>query len=189
MEPPVLIVPGWANSGPGHWQSIWQEANPSWVRVEQADWEHPLLDDWLATIDRYVRACTAPPVLVGHSLGSIAIVRWAAASSAKAAGAFLVSPTDVESDYIPAGKHFAPIPREPLRFSGLVVISDNDEYVSPDRAVQFAMNWGSTLKSIGNAGHINTASGHGEWPEGLALFRSYFCGAGSGLSSSSLPGR
>ena len=30
--------------------------------------------------------------------------------------------------------------------------------------------WGSAFLSIGDAGHINVDSGHGPWPDGLALF-------------------
>jgi leucyl aminopeptidase len=39
--PTVLVLPGWQNSGPEHWQSRWQAAHPHWRRVEQADWLHP----------------------------------------------------------------------------------------------------------------------------------------------------
>lgn len=33
-----LVVPGWNNSGPTHWQSRWQDLAPDLVRVEQEDW-------------------------------------------------------------------------------------------------------------------------------------------------------
>jgi predicted alpha/beta hydrolase family esterase len=33
-----------------------------------------------------------------------------------------------------------------------------------------ATAWGSELHFAGDAGHINTASGHGPWPEGLLMF-------------------
>ena len=34
-----------------------------------------------------------------------------------------------------------------------------------------AKAWGAELVDIGNAGHINTASGYGEWPEGERLLQ------------------
>jgi predicted alpha/beta hydrolase family esterase len=41
------------------------------------------------------------------------------------------------------------------------------------RAQQFAAAWGSRLVNIGNAGHINTASGFGDWPAGLELLHQF----------------
>ena len=42
--------------------------------------------------------------------------------------------------------------------------------VSPNRAADMATAWGSELHFAGEAGHINLASGHGPWPEGLLMF-------------------
>jgi predicted alpha/beta hydrolase family esterase len=53
-----------------------------------------------------------------------------------------------------------------LPFPSIVVASTNDQYVDIERARAFAQAWGSTLVEIGEAGHINGASGYGEWPEG-----------------------
>ena len=41
----VLILPGWQNSGPDHWQSRWERTH-SYTRVEQSDWQRPLRGDW-----------------------------------------------------------------------------------------------------------------------------------------------
>jgi predicted alpha/beta hydrolase family esterase len=40
-----------------------------------------------------------------------------------------------------------------------------------NRVRHWAQLWGSTLIDLGNAGHINTESGFGPWPEGLALLQ------------------
>jgi predicted alpha/beta hydrolase family esterase len=45
--------------------------------------------------------------------------------------------------------------------------------------VEFAKAWGSDLSIIANAGHINTASGHGPWPEGLLTFGQFLKSLGS----------
>ncbi|MGD7478422.1 alpha/beta hydrolase, partial [Ralstonia pseudosolanacearum] len=37
----MLTVPGLYGSGPGHWQSRWEERFPDWRRVEQDDWSTP----------------------------------------------------------------------------------------------------------------------------------------------------
>ena len=64
------------------------------------------------------------------------------------------------------------MPLARLPFPSKVVFSQNDEWVTPVRARQFAEAWGSELVDIGAAGHINAASGYGAWPAGLALLES-----------------
>jgi hypothetical protein len=56
-----------------------------------------------------------------------------------------------------------------LRFPSIVVASSNDPYVTLPRAKTFATAWGSEFVMIGEAGHINSAGGLGNWEEGLRL--------------------
>jgi uncharacterized protein len=109
---------------------------------------------------------------VAHSLSVTAVAHAAPRLPANVRGAFLVSPTDIELS--PAAPEevfgFRPIPRDPLPFPSLLVASSNDPYVSLERAVEFANCWGSDFHQAGEAGHINVASGHGPWPEGLLMF-------------------
>jgi hypothetical protein len=60
---------------------------------------------------------------------------------------------------------------QPLPFASILVSSTDDPYGGVDFARACAAAWGSRLVSIGAAGHINSASGYGEWPEGLALLQ------------------
>ena len=46
----VVIVPGWRDSAPGHWQSLWAEGLDGAVRVEQDDWVSPRRESWVKTI-------------------------------------------------------------------------------------------------------------------------------------------
>ncbi|HEX5871088.1 MAG TPA: alpha/beta hydrolase [Longimicrobium sp.] len=169
--PAVLMVPGWENSGPEHWQTLWERADPRrFRRVEQRDWDTPLLDDWIAALDDAIAAEPAPAVLVAHSLGCIAVAHWAARSARPVAGALLVAPADVERADTPEPiRGFAPVPLQPLPFRGILVASSNDPYLSMDRAAYFARCWGSELVPLGAAGHINTAAGFGPWPQGERL--------------------
>jgi len=34
-QPTIIIVPGWKNSGDGHWQSLWATSIDGAVRVKQ----------------------------------------------------------------------------------------------------------------------------------------------------------
>jgi uncharacterized protein len=65
----LLTVPGFTGSGPNHWQSLWENADSTIIRVEQADWNRPEIEEWSATIDRYVRSSERPVILVAHSCG------------------------------------------------------------------------------------------------------------------------
>jgi predicted alpha/beta hydrolase family esterase len=60
------------------------------------------------------------------------------------------------------------MPLRKLPFRSVVVASTDDPFVTLERAKLFATSWGSRLIQMSNAGHINTASGHGPWPEGEA---------------------
>ena len=171
MNASVLLIPGLYNSGPEHWQSQWERARGDCVRVEQRDWQTPVRADWVAALDDAVAAMRGPPVLVAHSLGCCTVAHWAATSGgARARGALLVAPSDVEAPSYPPGTvGFVPMPMQRLPFPAIVVASDDDEYVTPSRAAAFAQAWGARLVRIGRAGHINSASGFGSWLDGQRL--------------------
>ncbi|WP_066091864.1 RBBP9/YdeN family alpha/beta hydrolase [Xanthomonas massiliensis] len=170
--PTVLVLPGWQDSGPGHWQSRWQALHPAWRRVEQADWFHPRRADWVATLDAVAAATPGDLVLLAHSLGCITVAHWAAGAPAAATRvrhAFLVASPDIGRDDLPAElADFAPAPQAPLPFAATLVASRDDPFCSFARAQALAADWGAPLWDIGKAGHINATAGHGDWPEGLA---------------------
>jgi len=168
---PVLIIPGWANSGPQHWQTLWEQAHPEYRRVEQRDRETPERADWITTLDVAIRATPSPPILVGHSLGCIAIAHWAAEYGKRGSGcvlaALLVAPADVEAPTAPeVVRGFRPVPLTSLPFSSVVVASRTDQHLSFERATELALAWGSSLVDAGDAGHLNTDAGYGPWPAG-----------------------
>jgi uncharacterized protein len=79
--PHVLILPGWQNSGPLHWQSLWQAAHgtpTTFVRVEQHGWQRPLRGDWCARLEE---------VIVNHLALTAAADAAATASASVAASA------------------------------------------------------------------------------------------------------
>jgi predicted alpha/beta hydrolase family esterase len=61
------------------------------------------------------------------------------------------------------------MPAVRLPFPSIVVASDDDIYMTAERAQAFARAWGSRFVALSGAGHINADAGFGEWPEGLAL--------------------
>lgn len=140
------------------------------VRVNQADWESPAYADWAATLEAAVAASAEPPLLVGHSTACALVARWSQASRLAVRGALLVGPSDTEGPNYPLGPTgFSPMPLGRIPFPTIVVASDDDPYVSLERARFFAASWGSELVVVPGAGHLNSDSGLGDWPDGLAL--------------------
>jgi hypothetical protein len=177
----ILIVPGWSSSGDDHWQSRWERNLTTARRVEQDDWIRPKKAQWTDRILLAVAEARLPPVLVAHSLGVAAVVHAAKRiPKGLVAAAFLVAPADVENaDKWPItlgetfdleGSGFAPLPQVPLPFPSTLVASASDPYCTLERAKLLAEAWGSKLVEAGDAGHINPASGHGPWPDGLLHF-------------------
>lgn len=170
-NPPILIVPGLYNSEPDHWQSHWQRAILGAERVDQTDWERPALGDWTISLAEAVRQRPGA-ILVAHSLGCALVAHLTQVTGGRGiGGALMVAPADVNREG-PAGRlltGFSPIPRLRLPFPTLVVASRDDPYVEIERAEAFARGWGSKFVDLGRAGHINVASGHGQWVKGRAL--------------------
>ena len=153
MDCDVITLPGLWNSGPQHWQSLWEKKHPEWTRIAHRDWTNPTCHEWVEELDAAIALAEGPPLLVAHSLSCA-----------------LVAPSDVDAPSYPKDAvGFGPMPMNKLPFPSIVVASSNDEYVSMERARAFAAAWGSRLVEIGEAGHINGASGFGAWPEGEAL--------------------
>jgi predicted alpha/beta hydrolase family esterase len=175
----ILIIPGLGDSGPDHWQSRWASKLSSARRVEQADWEHPNLADWAhRIIEDVARSGEADRrvLLVAHSLGCLAVVHAAPDFGAGCvAGAYLIAPPSDKSvaaqpEVDPA---FLPAPMRPLPFPSMLVASRTDPYSSFADGEAKAKAWGSTFVDAGDSGHINVASGHGPWPEGLMRFATF----------------
>ncbi len=114
---------------------------------------------------------------MAHSLACLLVAHWQAGSTLPVRGAFLVAVPDPLSGAFPSeAAAFAAPPREKLRFPSLIVASSDDPYGSPSYAARCAAEWGSGLVDIGACGHINGASGLGDWPDGMALLRAFDAG-------------
>lgn len=166
----VLILPGWQNSGPEHWQSRWEAAH-GYRRVDQHDWMTPQRGDWMARLEDVVLAADGPVVFVAHSLGCILAAAWAAHSrnTARVQGALLVAPGDPEPEALRSAlPSWSPVVRQRLPFPATLVGSRDDPYCRFERAQGFAADWGARFIDLGNAGHINADSGLGDWPQGHA---------------------
>ncbi|MFE1602814.1 RBBP9/YdeN family alpha/beta hydrolase [Methylobacterium sp. ID0610] len=171
----ILVIPGFGNSGPDHWQSRWEERLSTARRVAMPDWEHPEPGPWRDAVIAAVQAAERPVILVAHSLGVVSAVQAAPYLPPGATrGAFLVALPDIERPDTPALLHaFAPIPRDPLPFPSVLVASRADPWTNYGRSEDFAAAWGAEIVDAGESGHLNSESGHGPWPEGLMRFAGF----------------
>ncbi|MBP9905149.1 MAG: alpha/beta hydrolase [Rhodoferax sp.] len=160
----LVLVPGRFNSGPEHWQSIWQQTLPIWQRVEQRHWNDPDTHRLNGSLRRLLAGCKRPALLVGHSLGALSSVCLAAELPQKVAGVMLVAPAEPARFHAEDDVHCAS-----LGVPGLLVASHTDPFMSFARAEHWAALWRCELIDLGEAGHINVDSGFGSWHYGLEL--------------------
>ena len=175
-EADILIIPGLGGSGPDHWQSRWQAKLSTARRVEQADWNNPDKEAWVGRIAETIAESTRPVVLVAHSLGVIASVQaLSRVHPSRVSGAFLVAPPEEDRvrDVPEIDPAFLPYPMAPLACPAILVGSSDDPYATSDATARLAEAWGARLIDAGPQGHINSASGHGPWPEGLMTFAGF----------------
>lgn len=163
----TLLIPGLDGSPNPHWQSWWAATDPSAKIVEQHSWAKPTPEAWLTEIAAAVLVHPGS-VLVGHSLGANAIVRLIATwPQIKIAGALLVAPAETSRSARTAP--FGSIPERHLKSNVIVAASRNDPWMDQPRAHKLANAWGADFIDMGDAGHINVASGFGPWAEGKIL--------------------
>ena len=179
-ETDILIIPGYEGSGPVHWQSRMLGKLSTARIVDQPDWLHSSQVVALAQIVKAVSEATRPIVFVAHSLGNLLVAQAVPALTAtglidRIKGAYLVAvPAARElSQLASVDPAFANIPRDPLPFPSVLVASSNDPFATLEEAADISAAWGSKLLEAGEQGHINTASGHGPWPEGMMSFAGF----------------
>lgn len=168
--PRILLLPGWQDSGDGHWQTRWEVVHGD-ERVRQHDWLWPRRGDWMAQLEEAVLADERPVVLVAHSLGNHLVSSWTDHSRlvGRVQAALLVAPPDLERPQVPPQLfNWRPMRLPRLPFPALTVYSEDDPWCTPERARWLAAQWGVPSRSIGARGHVNHDSGLGDWPEGRA---------------------
>lgn len=173
----VLIVPGLRGHVPDHWQTLLEHRLPNARSVPPLERDGLSCAARMEALDAALRRIAGPVILVAHNAGVMTTVHWARLHRREIKGALLAAPADLETP-LPDGypqpdalrRHgWTPIPRKRLPFPSIVAASTNDPLARIERAAALADAWGSRLVDLGAAGHLNPASGYGEWPGALAL--------------------
>ena len=180
--PTVLIVPGLRDHVAEHWQTLLAAKLPRVRSVPPMGRTDLLCAARVEAIDRELMSISGPVIIVAHSGGVIMLAHWAARlnrTRRPIRGALLATPPDFESP-MPEGyptmealaaAGWLPVPRQPLPFPSIVAASRNDPLGKMDRVAALAQAWGSRLVDLGEVGHLNPASGFGEWPQAADFIR------------------
>jgi predicted alpha/beta hydrolase family esterase len=168
MSARVLLLHGWGGSNSPHWQS--------WLAGELAkeygcvsflqfsNYDFPKLDVWKKELQAHLEDFQ-PDIVVCHSLANILWFHLCHEGSINAVKKlFLVAPPSLECS-IDELQSFFPLkaPQNLYAQEVLLVTSTNDPYLSEEEAKVLQNSLGVKMKVIQNAGHINAASGYGEW--------------------------
>jgi predicted alpha/beta hydrolase family esterase len=177
----VLIVPGLRDAVDDHWQTLLQRdlrkaARPV-ASVLPMGRENLSCSARVAEIERTAQSIEGPIVAVAHSGGCIMLAHWARRTQRAVRGALLATPPDFEKpmpegyptmDALRAGG-WLPVPRKPLPFPSIVGASRNDPLGRFSRVTALASDWGSEVVDLGSVGHLNPASGYGQWTKAESL--------------------
>ncbi|MET0375264.1 MAG: alpha/beta hydrolase [Rhizorhabdus sp.] len=172
--PVALLLPDLDCEGPGYWQHHWAATRIDCRTVDLGHARTPDRNSCVSRLDHAMRGIDAPLILVGHGLGALTIAAWAGLMSSESevavAGALLIGPSDpVDENVDQRLQAFAPLPATIFSFPALVVASDDDRTVGPDRAFSMARQWGAGFARFGEWGHFSSRDGLGWWPEGEEL--------------------
>jgi uncharacterized protein len=172
----LLIVPGLRDASAEHWQTLLAEESQRLGRPVRSvvPMGRENLDCALrvAALEREAAATEGPLIIVAHSAGTLTVAHWAKRARANVRGALLAAPPNFETP-MPAGYPplealsacgWLPLPRSPLPFPSIVAASRNDPLASYDWVTALAGDWNSRVVDLGEAGHLNPASGYGPWP-------------------------
>jgi hypothetical protein len=173
----VLIVPGLRDHVPQHWQTLLAARLPRVQTVAPIGRDNLDCLERVEAIEETAAKIDGPIIALAHSGGVIATLHWARLTRRAICGALLATPPDFDQamreDYpsmeaLDAGG-WLPVPRNKLAFRSIVAASRNDPLARYERVASFARSWGSKLVDLGEVGHLNPASGFGDWPAAEAL--------------------
>ena len=165
-----LVLAGFQDAGPLHWQSRWAAADPRYVKLAHSSWDAPDRHVWVSELEAFRPTLDPDTVIVAHSLGCLLTAYWAAQTNYSVRAALLVAPPNLgRPDAPPSITNFRDPPMTPLPFPSLVVGSDDDPYASVDHMAGCARAWGSRFVLLQGAGHVGSMSPVREWQAGKAL--------------------
>jgi predicted alpha/beta hydrolase family esterase len=173
-RPLILTVPGLGGSGPGHWQTIWEQQRDDCARADLGQWSAPRRNAWVSKLDQAIRRSDMPVILAAHSLGCIAVAWWAELAGQPWVGRWRARFSSLPPTWsAPTGFRRSPIslpPRarrcpSPRSWSRARTIRTP----RPSAPLTWLATGAAIFVDAGATGHINADSGLGAWREGQML--------------------
>ncbi len=179
----VLIIHGYASSGPKHWQTwLARESEKAGLETHYPDLPdpyHPDLAAWLAALKKEMPKIDAPTALVGPSLGCAVIHHLLKRKDIRRAGhAVLVAPATAEKVAASKLSFLNPfyenldLPTTIKKSRKIdVFASDDDVWMSMNESARLAKELGATLHTFVDGGHLSLNAGYTSFPEVLEAIR------------------
>jgi predicted alpha/beta hydrolase family esterase len=160
-----------------HWQAILAARLPGAREVRPLGRTLRDVSEHVAALQNALSDVAGPVILIAHSAGVITTVHWASRHRGHVVGALLATPPDLvtplPTEYPTldelADHGWLPVPMDPLPFPSILATSADDPLSDPARVRAFGAAWGSDVRDVGAVGHLNPASGYGEWPDAERL--------------------
>lgn len=170
----TIIVPGVGGSDYDHWQSWLQRQIVSSSRVQQQDWNLPVLRQWVKNFVKAVANVNEPIQIVAHSFGcltTLSALHEYPELDKKIRKIILVAPANPSrfGDFGFArnsmNDYTAYFHRIHVKIPATMIMSENDPWLDYNDAIALAKAWNIRPINLGQVGHINVASGFGYFPE------------------------
>lgn len=168
MSKKVLLLHGWGGSDYPHWQSwLAGELAKDYGKVsflKFSDYDEPKLDVWKQELKAELEEFK-PDVVVCHSLANALWFHLCHENALdKVEYLYLVAPPSLNCDVKELQEFFpVAIPEKLYAKNALLISSTNDPYMSEKEAEQLQKDLGIEMKTLQNAGHVNSESGFGNW--------------------------
>lgn len=176
----VLIIPGLREHVEEHWQTLLAARLPKVRIVPPIEVNKLSCSARVEAIQQELDKIEGPVILVAHSAGVLMVAHWAVKYQRKIKGALLAAPPDLNASWpdsypspsVLSMNGWSPVPQGKLPFPSIIAASNNDHLASIDAVKTLAELWGSQFLELGDVGHLNPASGFGDWPLADSLISS-----------------
>ena len=173
----LVIVPGLRGHVEDHWQTRLAAKPPDAVVVPSFGRDKRDLAGRVADLHQVISDADRPGDHRGPQRGVLTTLHWARQHDLPVRGALLATPPDLARPLPPEyptldqleESGWLPVPRAPLPFPSIVAASTNDALGDFENVRSLAQAWGSRFIDVGPVGHLNPASGYGDWPGAEAL--------------------
>lgn len=186
----VYIVHGWDGT-PEEPLFVWLDQELSKMdylvfRLEMPNPETPIIEKWLEKLEENI-FLNEETILVGHSIGCQAVIRFLEKKNEKISGLLLIAPwmeldlKTIEEEGEEVVNIAKPWMETPINFESvrnnsskiISIFSDNDPYVKISQKDLFEKELNSEIIIENNMGHFDPSSGCRELPSALRSILSF----------------